>query len=468
MHVPEAYVPGMEKGCLTPMRKCALLFAALLLLLLAACDSRADFSAAGRYICTATGDENDIPMSHADVWLQLEEDGRGVLCLNEERELTWQLNGTALSLQLEEAALTASLADGVITLDYDGCRYFLTLAELLPEELPTAELLPDLAQQALKNDTALQQQWNGNWYGWWEMHGATGGYTDREGQRRDLCARIEIDGSGEGSISLWDETGSASAPTGQVRIAVQAADGGKSVASSEDGFFAGDTLRSGDWVIEPDLYQYTDLLVIEGACTDEAGTYNYSIFLRPWGTIWSDIEVLESEQLPYRYFDWYLPALEESAAMPDTVGGEWVAGSQGVSNDPTGKTATAIVADGRAVLVYSTSQYKTGTEYDLVSLDGTVRFTVSWCSGTQEITGSLEKMNDGRTQTNATEQDLYVNGYTAHRVSYYDSATGLNRIEYLIEAGSVYPDQGAYLSVTMTKEEDGDGVDAVAGTFQLR
>lgn len=281
MHVPEAYVPGMEKGCLTPMRKCALLFAALLLLLLAACDSRADFSAAGRYICTATGDENGIPMSHADVWLQLEEDGRGVLCLNEERELTWQLNGTALSLQLEEAALTASLADGVITLDYDGCRYFLTLAELLPEELPTAELLPDLAQQALKNDTALQQQWNGNWYGWWEMHGATGGYTDREGQRRDLCARIEINGSGEGSISLWDETGSASAPTGQVCIAVQAADGGKSVASSEDGFFAGDTLRSGDWVIEPDLYQYTDLLVIEGACTDEAGTYNYSIFLRP-------------------------------------------------------------------------------------------------------------------------------------------------------------------------------------------
>lgn len=77
-------------------------------------------------------------------------------------------------------------------------------------------------------------------------------------------------------------------------------------------------------------------------------------------------------------------------------------------------------------------------------------------------------MNDSRTQTNATEQDLYVNGYTAHRVSYYDSATGLNRIEYLIEAGSVYPDQGAYLSVTMTKEEDGDGVDAVAGTFQLR
>lgn len=178
--------------------------------------------------------------------------------------------------------------------------------------------------------------------------------------------------------------------------------------------------------------------------------------------------MLESEQLPYRYFDWYLPALEESAAMPDTVGGEWVAGSQGVSNDPTGKTATAVVADGRAILVYSTSQYKTGTEYDLVSLDGTVRFTVSWCSGTQEITGSLEKMNDSRTQTNATEQDLYVNGYTAHRVSYYDSATGLNRIEYLIEAGSVYPDQGAYLSVTMTKEEDGDGVDAVAGTFQLR
>ena len=90
------------------------------------------------------------------------------------------------------------------------------------------------------------------------------------------------------------------------------------IATSKSGYFAGDMLEYGDWVIEPTLFPYENMLLIEGARTESSGSYNYSIFLRPWGLLWSDIESTESEQLPYRYFDWYLPALEANAAMPES------------------------------------------------------------------------------------------------------------------------------------------------------
>ena len=59
------------------------------------------------------------------------------------------------------------------------------------------------------------------------------------------------------------------------------------IATSKSGYFAGDMLEYGDWVIEPTLFPYENMLLIEGARTESSGSYNYSIFLRPWGLLWS-------------------------------------------------------------------------------------------------------------------------------------------------------------------------------------
>ena len=46
---------------------------------------------------------------------------------------------------------------------------------------------------------------------------------------------------------------------------------------------------------------------------------DYTIVLRPWGTVWSDVESVASELLPYYYNDWYLPAIEAGEEMPDSL-----------------------------------------------------------------------------------------------------------------------------------------------------
>ena len=50
------------------------------------------------------------------------------------------------------------------------------------------------------------------------------------------------------------------------------------------------------------------MLVVDAAhyASDE-GSFDYTIVLRPWGTVWSDVESVASELLPYYYNDWYLP-----------------------------------------------------------------------------------------------------------------------------------------------------------------
>ena len=186
------------------MRKCAAAMMTLLLLFLAACGA-AKPSAAGRYICTDVGSDDSVPMSRADIWLQLEEDGSGVFCMDEEKAVTWRLDGTQLLLTMPEETCEGVLNNGVLSLEIGGETFLMTRAELIPEELPAVELVPAVIEQALQGDTQLQRDWNGNWYGWWEMHGTTGGYAESEGLRRDLCARVELDSSGSGTVNLWDE-----------------------------------------------------------------------------------------------------------------------------------------------------------------------------------------------------------------------------------------------------------------------
>ena len=60
------------------------------------------------------------------------------------------------------------------------------------------------------------------------------------------------------------------------------------------------------WVYEEDDFYDND--------EDE---HLYDIYLRPWGTYWDDVT---EEDLPYYYYDWYLPLIESGESMPDSIG----------------------------------------------------------------------------------------------------------------------------------------------------
>lgn len=450
------------------MKKLCVLFLSGLLLFFAACGARSSDDAVGRYVCMAVS-SSQTDLSHADVWLQLEDGGSGVFCRGEETEISWRLDGECLTVTDGTASYAGVLSDGVLTLTLDGEKYTLTRAEQLPKELPAAELLPELANQVLQEDTSLQRQWNGNWYGWWEIHGATGGYSELENRRSDLCARVEIGTDASGTVTLWDEEHSAQEPLGKVRLSLEAGKDGTDpgIATSKSGYFAGDMLEYGDWVIEPTLFPYENMLLIEGARTESSGSYNYSIFLRPWGLLWSDIESTESEQLPYRYFDWYLPALEANAAMPDTVGGAWRAGSQGATNDPTGKTASVNLADGHLQLAYSTSRYQMEANR-LVSLSGGARLEAFWCADEEDVSLRSRELNTRRDEPAYSEQKLELDGHPARRVEWYDEKNACTVVEYLIDAGSVQPGAAVYLNIALDDAAETAGIQTIIGALRLR
>ena len=131
----------------------------------------------------------------------------------------------------------------------------------------------------------LQDWWNGDWYGWWIMTGCYGYYEDMEGDWWDICGTIDI---GEFGTLM-----------------------------SEGGRFTDIDLEHADWIVDPGLLDYPDMIHISGYYESGEDEYFYDIYLRPWGTYWDDVT---EEDLPYYYYDWYLPLIESGESMPDSIG----------------------------------------------------------------------------------------------------------------------------------------------------
>ena len=64
-------------------------------------------------------------------------------------------------------------------------------------------------------------------------------------------------------------------------------------------------------------YEVENFLVIEGSYSDGENSLDYTIYIRPWGTVWDEVE---DKNLPESYKDWYLPLIEAGKDMPDTIG----------------------------------------------------------------------------------------------------------------------------------------------------
>ena len=108
------------------------------------------------------------------------------------------------------------------------------------------------------------------------------------------------------TLLLWDEDQSAEEPMGWVRLRLEE-DGS---AISEDGYFWFMPLTEGAWTLMPEKEE----LSLQGRHSGEEQRFDFSLCLRPWGSIWP-----QEEQRPYYYESWYLPLIEAGEAMPDTM-----------------------------------------------------------------------------------------------------------------------------------------------------
>ena len=110
---------------------------------------------------------------------------------------------------------------------------------------------------------------------------------------------------------------------------------------SEGGWFTDVELEHADWIVDPGLLDYDDMICIDGDYENGEDEFHYEIYLRPWGTTWDDVD---SDMQPASYSDWYLPLIEAGKALPGSIGeasaddGNTAAASD-TGDKPTGNTS---------------------------------------------------------------------------------------------------------------------------------
>ena len=167
---------------------------------------------------------------------------------------------------------------------------------------------------------ALLDWWNGEWYGWWKMSGCYGYYESMEGNWWDVCGDIDIGTDYTGTITLWDEDYTRSDPMASAQVSLsEAGTGEHGTVMSEGGWFTNVALEHADWIVDPGLTEYENLIWIDGYYENGDDEFYYQIYLRPWGTKWDDVD---ADAQPRHYEDWYLPLIKAGKSMPDAIGAD--------------------------------------------------------------------------------------------------------------------------------------------------
>ena len=222
----------------------------------------------------------------------------------------------------------------------------------LTREEPEAAAQPEDPADVDTTDTtasqgdALLDWWNGDWYGWWTMYGCYGYYEGMDGMAWDICGTIDIGEDYTGTVTLWDEdyTRDNAMVIADVSLS-EAGTGEHGTVTSEGGYFTDIPLEHADWIVDPGLSDYEDLIWITGFYENGEDEFTYEIYLRPWGASWDD---LSEDVQPLYYSDWYLPLIEAGAAMPDAIGEGAPAASAGT--DTPASTGSGDIPGGDGIV----------------------------------------------------------------------------------------------------------------------
>ena len=297
----------------------SLALALMMLLALGACGSKgggtSDDPNLGKYIgAEFSGDGSqwfllDEIYDEGESYIELKSGGKGVFCLGgDATDIKWELKSDG-SLKLTRDSLESSgtLQDGVIT-----------LTDLWGSAVTVTFIKGDGVSSTEKTDNALLDWWNGDWYGWWKMTGCAGDYEEMEGAWWDICGTIDIGSDMTGTVRLWDEDYSRDSLMANVNVSLSTSGTGEhGTLMSEDGQFTDVYLEHADWIVDPGLMDFEDLIRIDGYYENGDDEFYYEIYLRPWGIEWDDVD---ADSLPSRYEDWYLPLIRAGKPMPDTIG----------------------------------------------------------------------------------------------------------------------------------------------------
>ncbi len=238
-----------------------------------------------------------------EIYLELYEDGTGVINWEELSEITWDDN---CLIAPDNSTVPYTQENGELVVDIEGTLFHFVPGEGIPGQHVSDTSTPD--------DLAYYE---GDYYGWWYYHDVIVGDPELEGYWWDCCMTLDISSDGTGTMTIWDEDYDKNNPLAEVSVTVTVNDGVACI-TSEDGQFMGYTVGYADWMFYSDDTIYDDALGFYTMYADSEVEIECYFFMRPWGTVWDDAA---EEDLPYYYYDWYLPLIEDGVTeAPSTIG----------------------------------------------------------------------------------------------------------------------------------------------------
>ena len=265
--------------------------------------------ALGNFICISA-ESQGLSIEPSDIYdgevvLELSENGLGSFRVADKSEaVSWKLQDTELSIGFGDESMVTTIENDTFSIDPFDSGVLLTFRKEGSEE---SVIIDDS-----DNSTELQEAWNKSFYGWWKIGDANGEWKAFEEAWYDSFAVIQLDENGSGEFIMWDEDSSYEKPICRIEVNAESSD----VLNVDRGAFLESTVYDGNWRFDTVSGGYDDLIVCEIAYSDDTGAFNAVAYLRPWGTIWDDIEADAPELLPYNYEDWYLPLVEAGSYMP--------------------------------------------------------------------------------------------------------------------------------------------------------
>lgn len=306
---------------------CILLAVALLAVVIAAVKGgSSDQAVLGRYegiSCLSGGFE----LGADGEWVELKSGKKAEIhILGETYRGKWALDGEDITITQDGDDYHGTLQDQVLQIRFEGLDYTFAMdGAALPNAAASYGALPTQPEAPRQDYSQVMDYWAGDWYGWWILQEGTGCWESFTSNFWDACARIRVNEDGSGYVEIWDEDNEEDEYFCAGTVTFDTAQAPQGLMTSKRGVFWNMDIDQGAWTVYPEMGMGVENgICISGKYIDPESpedTFEYEIYLRPWGTLWDDLKDTDNPSCPYddmmpAYYDsWYLPLIKSGVTQ---------------------------------------------------------------------------------------------------------------------------------------------------------
>ena len=388
-----------------------------------------------------------VEVDVTDMWekgftVELKEKGKCSFAVDgESANGKWTLEDGALHISGGGLDCDGTLKDGVMTLDNvldTGMK--LTFAKEGaalndPEQsaLPGGESASDPAGDPAQWN-ALQQQWNGVWYGVMEFAECTGKYESFSYESYDIYMDIAVDENGVGEYRIYDEDELIGAAYCQAQ---------EPALNTTEGVIFGQDMYAYNWMFLPDR-NFEKTYCMSDEITDGDGdVLGLCIWIKPWGESWQP--QIDSDFYAYPPNHEAYMAMVNAGQTPTLGGGasaQQPSGKQPSAGGSSGAGLSgptdvfALSSSGNIVMDFPTDTFAIDDESiwpKIVAKDDSVNIMAVTLLSESAVQESIDGLRESCASCDDySERTLTLGGFSVTCISYYDVFYDYNA-EYVVD-----------------------------------